>query len=317
MRNLFYWSLAGSALLGAGAIISVALSPPIAVAQQNESAFPDVQPDYWAYPFIQQLAERDIITGYLDGTFRPERPIQRDEFAAMVRQAFNFDQERQIESASNAFADVPQGYWASNAIEEAYQTGVMNASEENLFRPEENIAKLDAVLALSDEIDLASETGEPETVAALPARRTEQARERGKVPNQLAFPLATTALMAPIFNVVSPAGPQPAEPASEPVAEAPAEPAEEPIAAAPTDLSTYYVDADQIPEERREVIQAATEAGIIVNYPDPQQFAPNQLLLRSGATALIHQALVEQGRIDPLPEDSPAQQYTVTPEGNQ
>jgi hypothetical protein len=43
--------------------------------------FSDVAPDFWARPFIQALAERKIITGFPNGTFRPEQPVERAEFA--------------------------------------------------------------------------------------------------------------------------------------------------------------------------------------------------------------------------------------------
>jgi len=43
-----------------------------------------------ARPFIQALAQRNVITGFADGTFRPDEPVDRAEFAAMIqKKAFN------------------------------------------------------------------------------------------------------------------------------------------------------------------------------------------------------------------------------------
>ncbi|MEL6606493.1 MAG: S-layer homology domain-containing protein, partial [Cyanobacteria bacterium J06614_10] len=72
-----------------------------------QSAYPDIPSDYWAQPYIQQLSERDILTGYPDGTFRPEQPIDRDEYAAVIRQAFDAESVRSIPEASS-FEDVPE-----------------------------------------------------------------------------------------------------------------------------------------------------------------------------------------------------------------
>ncbi len=86
------------------------------------TTFSDVPSNYWAQPFIRGLAERNIVAGYPDGTFRPEQPVDRDEFAAIIRQAFNQPPIRQIKSGA-VYKDVPANYWATRPIEEAYQQG--------------------------------------------------------------------------------------------------------------------------------------------------------------------------------------------------
>lgn len=60
------------------------------------STFPDVPSNYWAQPYIQRLAEKNIIAGYPDATFRPQKSVDRDEFAAIVRKAFDVEPIRQI-----------------------------------------------------------------------------------------------------------------------------------------------------------------------------------------------------------------------------
>ena len=46
------------------------------------------------------------------------------------------------------------------------------------------------------------------------------------------------------------------------------------------------------------------QANIVVNYPNPRVLNPNELLSRGSATALIHQALVNQGQIEPLQDQN-------------
>lgn len=82
------------------------VKPEPVAAQQAHQAFPDVPPNYWARPFIQYLAEKGIVTGYLDRTFRPKQAMDHDEFAATIRQAFERANIRNISNASG-FNDVP------------------------------------------------------------------------------------------------------------------------------------------------------------------------------------------------------------------
>jgi S-layer homology domain len=57
------------------------------------TSFPDIQ-NHWARPFIEALVEKDIVAGYPDGTFRPNKTIDRDEFAAVIRGAFDGERVR-------------------------------------------------------------------------------------------------------------------------------------------------------------------------------------------------------------------------------
>ncbi|MEG4985932.1 hypothetical protein QUB08_09225 [Microcoleus sp. BR0-C5] len=56
-------------------------------------------------------------------------------------------------------------------------------------------------------------------------------------------------------------------------------------------------------------VAAATKANIPVNYLDPRVLNPTELLSWGSATALIHQALVYQGQVEPLPNNEEATKY--------
>jgi hypothetical protein len=47
-------------------------SGAVVAAPTSNASFPDIQ-DHWARPFIEPLAEKDILAGYLDGTYRPNQ----------------------------------------------------------------------------------------------------------------------------------------------------------------------------------------------------------------------------------------------------
>ncbi|MUG91441.1 hypothetical protein F7734_02645 [Scytonema sp. UIC 10036] len=56
----------------------------------------DVAPSYWAKPYIETLTQKGIIEGFPNGTFRPEQPVERAEFAAMIARAFDQEQVRPL-----------------------------------------------------------------------------------------------------------------------------------------------------------------------------------------------------------------------------
>lgn len=141
----------GAALLTAlslsisGVAPVISALPASAQATQNQASFVDVPSSYWAKPFIQELANIGVISGFPDGTFRPDEPVTRAQFAAIVRQAFR----RGAVRAPIRFADVPSSYWATGAIQDAYATGFMSGYPGNEFRPEQQIPRVQVLTALT------------------------------------------------------------------------------------------------------------------------------------------------------------------------
>jgi len=118
------------------------LTPAPAFAQ---TAFSDVNNNYWAKDFIQDLSERGIIKGFPDRTFRPDAPVTRAEFAAMIRSV-----KKAKTRAAVRFADVPSNFWASGAIAEAYEMGWMSGYPGSVFRPMQQIPRVQVVVALNN-----------------------------------------------------------------------------------------------------------------------------------------------------------------------
>jgi hypothetical protein len=266
MTNLSRFAAFSASLVTLGLTASL-ITPALA-----QNRFPDVPDDYWAQPFIERLAARNIIVGYPDGTFRPEQAVQRDEFAAMLRQAFDQEPVRQIEDAS-VFGDVPAGYWASPAIEEAYQQGFMSDAAGD-FRPNQPVSRLEAIVTLTRGLNL---TPQPRRVA----RRA------------VYLPLAMTSLMQPLVA---------------------APPATTSVAALARD---YYTDAQLIPQAVINDVGIATQKNIVVNYPNVRELNPHDPLRRATAAAFIHQTLVAQDRMEPLPSNVLAYNYIVRPQVSQ
>ncbi|MCG6136106.1 MAG: S-layer homology domain-containing protein [Nostoc sp. LLA-1] len=266
--------------------LTLGLSASLSSVALAQTSFPDVPSDYWAEPFINRLAQRNIIAGYPDGTFRPEQAVQRDEFAAMIRQAFDQEPVREIESGS-AYEDVPEGYWAEQPIEEAAQQGFMSGDAGGNFRPNQPMSRVEALTTLVRGLNLAP--------------RTAQTNTRRATRRPIYLPLAVTSLMQPIV-AARPATPPVTTPVAEPLAET---------------VREYYTDADQIPDSAIPYVGIATQRNLVVNHPDLRVLNPNEPLRRATAAAFIHQSLVAQDRIEPLPSNVAAYNYIVRPEISQ
>lgn len=107
--------------------------------------FKDVSANYWAAPYIVKLAEKKIFTGFQDGTFRPDAPISRAEFAVLLDQAMNLTPVRD----RRVFRDVPRRYWAAEAIQTAYAAGFMNGYPGQRFQPKQSLTRVEAIMAIA------------------------------------------------------------------------------------------------------------------------------------------------------------------------
>ncbi|MBD2166951.1 S-layer homology domain-containing protein [Calothrix membranacea FACHB-236] len=197
----------------------------------------DVGSDYWASPFIQALAQRNVIAGFPDGTFKPNQAVTRAQFAAMIQKAFNQNSVRQL--PAGGFSDIPANFWAADAIREAYESGFMSGYPGNVFLPNQQIPRVQAIVAITSGLGLTT--------------------------NENAS------------NV----------------------------------LNTYYTDASAIPSYAVNNVAAATQANIVVNYPEVKQLNPQQSLTRAEAAAILYQALVRQGQAQPIASNLPAASYIV------
>jgi hypothetical protein len=113
------------------------------------SNFLDVQGN-WAQTFIEALAARDIIQGFPDGSFRPNAPVTRAEFAALISKAFPKEPIRQ----GIQFVDVPINNWAYPVIQEAYRAGFLQGYPKRVFKPTQRLTRVQALVALASGLNL-------------------------------------------------------------------------------------------------------------------------------------------------------------------
>ncbi|NJL46359.1 MAG: hypothetical protein HC929_01130 [Leptolyngbyaceae cyanobacterium SM2_5_2] len=155
MKKLPVWPHANFRTL-TGLVIGLTTISATSVVAQAET-FSDVAPDYWAADYISALADRDILSGYPDGTFRPEATVTRAEFAAILVQAFPAT-EPLPEGSIGGFIDVPVDYWGYATINTAHAAGFLVGYPSNEFRPEQTISRAQALVSLANGLDYSSDT---------------------------------------------------------------------------------------------------------------------------------------------------------------
>lgn len=194
--------------------------PP--VSPQAAVGFPDVPAGYWALPFITELSRRGVISGFEDGTFRPDQPLTRAQYAALLERVLQGANQNQI-----AFNDIPAGFWGAQAVDEAVKGGFLKGYPDATFQPNQPISKMQVLLSLANGFQL-------------------------------------------------------------------------PQSANPDAALQLFQDREQIPEWAKPAIAAATESGVVVNYPNRDQFNPNQPATRAEVAAMLYQALTATGQLQPI-----------------
>lgn len=106
--------------------------------------FRDVQPDYWASPFICSIKNARVITGYPDGSFKPESFVTRAEMLKMVMSAM---QIRRESNGKSKFKD--NGNWADDYIGTAVTKGIINGYSNGTFRPDKYITRAEAAKVIA------------------------------------------------------------------------------------------------------------------------------------------------------------------------
>ncbi len=200
---------------------------PVATTPDRVKTPQDVDPGYWAYPFVRGMnSQLDIPEFGDDQNFEPDKQITRAGMATLISQAFKTKPEN--EGLKN-FKDVTNKNAIAADIDKAVRTGFMQGYSDDEFRPLENIPRYQVLVTLATGLGL--------------------------------------------------------------------EPSQD-----PEQILQKFGDGAEMPDWAKKQVAAASEAGLIVNSPklDGDVLAPNQSATRAEVAAMIHQALVKTGEVEPL-----------------
>ncbi|MBU0574465.1 MAG: S-layer homology domain-containing protein [Candidatus Margulisbacteria bacterium] len=115
------------------------------VRQCRLLTFPDVPSNFWASDQISYIGTLGIITGYPDGTFKPDGNITRAELAAVLSRTLNLSGE----ARSSLFKDVTIKHWAAPYIIRCARLGVVKGYPDKTFRPKANITRAEGLAMIA------------------------------------------------------------------------------------------------------------------------------------------------------------------------
>ena len=107
------------------------------------STFTDVSPAYWAWPYIEALADAGFTSGCGNGNYCPSKPVTRAETAAFLVRATHGIFFVPPDATGTVFDDVPAGYWAAPWIEQIAADGLTSGCSTSppLFCPESDTSR--------------------------------------------------------------------------------------------------------------------------------------------------------------------------------
>ncbi|RAV03468.1 S-layer homology domain-containing protein [Paenibacillus sp. YN15] len=101
---------------------------------------------HWAEQPIREAVRRGIVTGYEDGTFRPERPVTRAEFAVLLVRALGLEGDSSPQPAFADAGDIPA--WAAPSVAAIAEAGLIQGYEDGTFGPGRQISRTEMTVML-------------------------------------------------------------------------------------------------------------------------------------------------------------------------
>jgi len=127
----------------------------LAADESAAGQFSDVQSGSWYAGAVGAAVKANLVKGYEDGTFRPDQLITRQEMAVMITRALAYSgktvvlKAAEIEALLARFSDAAQvGDWAKEAAAVAVKESIVNGRTDNLYEPEANATRAEAVVML-------------------------------------------------------------------------------------------------------------------------------------------------------------------------
>ena len=115
---------------------------PVSVSAEG---FKDVPADYWAKGQIDYLVSKGIVIGYPDGTFKPETPVTREQFATIICIAKGI---KEYKPATATFKDVNSSRWSYGFVEAAVKAGYVKGVTAATFAPVAPLKRQDLAVLL-------------------------------------------------------------------------------------------------------------------------------------------------------------------------
>nr|WP_301287928.1 S-layer homology domain-containing protein [Paenibacillus sp. MSJ-34] len=117
---------------------------------ESSMPFSDIA-GHWAEDYIMRAVEKGIVSGYPDGTFKPNHPVTRAEFTVMLAGALKLEGD----GSALTFTDHDRiGGWAKQAVAQAVQAGIVDGYNDGSFRPNAQITRVEMAVMIARALQL-------------------------------------------------------------------------------------------------------------------------------------------------------------------
>lgn len=107
--------------------------------------FTDIE-GHWAKEHVMELAKLGIVSGYTDGSIKPNDNITRAEMAVIVVKAVSLEPAKEINLDFKDKDEIPN--WAAGYIQTAVDSGIITGYEDNTFKPSKNLTREEMVVLI-------------------------------------------------------------------------------------------------------------------------------------------------------------------------
>ena len=135
-------------------ILSIILIIALLCTAVFAANFSDVPDGKWYSTGVKYCASQGYVSGYTDGTFKPENNITRAELAAVMNKVLKLS-----DPAANSFKDVPAGAWYAVPVLKCVKAGVITGYGNNEFGPNDKVTREQAAVILAKAYNVANVSG--------------------------------------------------------------------------------------------------------------------------------------------------------------
>ncbi|MGG3450659.1 S-layer homology domain-containing protein [Domibacillus aminovorans] len=102
----------------------------------DQTVFTDIQSNNEFLPYIRFLKQKDIMSGYKDGTFKPNEPLTRAQMARLLSTAFQLEGH-----SAKSFKDVRKDHWAAHYIDALATNNITVGNSNGTFGPTQHVTR--------------------------------------------------------------------------------------------------------------------------------------------------------------------------------
>jgi hypothetical protein len=185
-------------------------------------------------------------------------------------------------------SDVPADHWAYSFIKPMYDQGYLPDLPSGQFQPDSELTRAELAALLDKAFELEASDAPPQAFVDVP--------DNYWASESIAKAVAGGYMSGYPENEFKPDQPVPRYQVVVVLSSG--------LNLAPSDnadvVLQQYIDTQTLPDWSKPQIAAATDAGLVVNHPSLDQLRPDAIATRAEITAMIHQALVNQGKLEPV-----------------